>query len=148
MSKFEEFLQALIDAQNKEELLGGKNKPESGEEIVAAYVSVAKKLGFDLTDQDVVEGIKAMTQERLAKTEQAAAEMQELSEEDLDRVAGGGEGCAATQDTNCKSTFEDYENCWSNDGCDWMSNGYGVLYKCKRCLNGENSRYLCDDLWF
>ena len=69
MSKFNEFLEALKDAPNAEELLGGKGKPESDEEMVAAYVAAAEALGIGLTAQDVVDGVRAAEQERLAMTE-------------------------------------------------------------------------------
>ena len=88
-SKFEELLEALKGAPNAEELLGGKVKPESPEETVATYVSAAKGLGLELSAEDVIEGIKVKVQERLAKTDEAVIEAAELSEDQLDKVAGG-----------------------------------------------------------
>ena len=40
------------------------------------------------------------------------AGIRELPDEALDEVAGGKDNPA------CKSTYQDYENCWYDDGCD------------------------------
>lgn len=63
-SKFEELLEALKGAPNAEELLGGKVKPESPEETVATYVSAAKGLGLELSEDqlDKVAGGEILTQ--------------------------------------------------------------------------------------
>ena len=145
MSKFNEFMEALEKAPNAEELMGGKGKPESDEEMIAAYVAAAEALGFDLAEQDVVEGIRAAEQERLAMTEQAQAGLAELPDEELDKIAGGKQRdyCKSTQNMNCKDTFEDYENCWNNDACDFLYHYYPNDYKCKRNVNGDNQKWVC-----
>ena len=139
MDKFNEFLETLKDAPNAEELLGGKFKPQDEREVIAAYVSAAKALGFDISAQDVVDGVEALVQERLEKTDQLENEVEELSNDGLDAVAGGW-------NCNCESTYEDYENCWWSDGCDLANNHYGVLYKCKRAVNGEHRHRICDEM--
>ena len=144
MGKFNEFIEALKGNAAAQELLGGKSKPESDEEMVAGYVAAAKELGFDLTAQDVVDGIKAMAQERLAKTEQAEVEVQELSEGELDRIAGG------KLDDTCKYSFQDGENCWLTDACDDTLLWY-FGYICKRDFAGKHEKIdlgNCDGLMF
>ena len=136
-SKFEELLEALKCAPNAEELLGGKVKPESPEETVATYVAAAKGLGLELSAEDVIEGIKVKVQERLAKTYEAVSEAAELSEDQLDKVAGG------EILTQCEDTFEQRENCWITDGCDYNITGY-FGYLCKNDNAGASRRSLGD----
>ena len=125
-AKFDELIQALRDSDNAEDLLGGAQKPTTEDQVVAAYVEAAQKLGLALTAEDVAEGIEAMAQERLAKTEQAEAVVREFSMDELDAVAGGGSGY-----DECKDTFADYENCWLTDACDNTFLFYPG-YLCKR----------------
>ena len=124
MEDFRKFMDALENAENKEELLGGNTKPESEAEVIAAIVSAAKKLGFDFSEQDVEDAVKAITQERLARTEKAQDEIREVSADNLDKVAGG-------KNSDCESTYLDRENCWWDDGCDASFTTY-TTYLCKR----------------
>ena len=119
MEQVRRFLETLRDDPKAREILSnGKTKPDSNEEIVAAYVEVAKKLGYDLTAKQIVEGIREKFKEQAAITAQAENAVKELDPEELDKVAGG------KGNEDCMVSFNNYENCWWEDGCDRVTNSY------------------------
>ncbi len=122
MEILRKFMEALQTDPRAEELLKGKAKPESLEGAVKLYAEAAKELGFDLTEDDIMKGMKSLKEEQAAKTAQAKAAVKELGLEDLEKVAGGAE-------PGCKDTFEHRENCWLNDACDFFYNDY-IHYIC------------------
>ena len=72
MTEFGEFMQALRSSANARDLLG-TSQPASEEEAVGIYVAAAKELGFDLSAEEIVEGMRALAEERFARTERAEA---------------------------------------------------------------------------
>ncbi len=125
METLKKFLETLRTDPKAEELLKGREKPESLEAAAGIYAEAAKELGFELTEVDIREGFKALEEEQKAKTEQAKDAAQELNVNDLEKVAGG-----KGEEGWCRDTYVDRENCWFNDGCDTIINSY-IFYRCK-----------------
>lgn len=141
MEQARKFLETLRDDPGAREILtkGSKGKPDTNEEIIAAYAEAAEKLGFDLTAEQIAEGIREQVKEMTAVTARAENAVRELDPEELDKVAGG-------RDKDCADTFNNYENCWYNDACDRLTNSYWN-YKCKTSAVGSTYEN-CADLLF
>lgn len=127
------------------ELLQAKGEPETQEDMLAAYVGIAKEIGLDFTADELAAALGELDQERLAKTEADVAEVGEIADEELDRMVGGYDHpyCPTdyySEDRACKDTYQDLENCWHNDACDIVYHDYWD-YRCKRvhfCSGGYN----------
>ena len=121
MEQAKKFLKMLSDDPQARAILseGGRAKPDTNEEIIEAYVEAAKKLGFDLTTEEIVEGIREQMKEQAAITAKAEEAVRELDPQELDKVAGGKQSFET-----CADTYTDYENCWYQDGCDRVTNSY------------------------
>ncbi len=85
------------------ELFEGMEKPKSHDEALSAYVQVAEKLGYGITEEDIREAIEEEEARRKAKTDKVVSDMEALEDDDLDNVAGGNDGCSSTQDGWCMS---------------------------------------------
>ena len=59
-----------------------------------------------------------------AATEANVAKLEKLPDGELTQIAGG------KGDPDCKDTYKNRENCWSNDGCDVVYHDYDN-YICK-----------------
>ena len=107
------FLAQMKNDPRAKELLKALPAPKSEEEALAGYQSVAKQLGFDLSQNEIQAALKAMAQEQKEKTDKVAME-----DADLESVAGGG------QDERCSSTFDRGEWCWFSDSCSYVISYY------------------------
>lgn len=97
--------------------------------IIQYLLEAAGMLGFDVTEEQIRTTAEELNEEQRKATEEAASEVAALSLDDLDAAAGGaGYG-------SCSDTFEQRENCLSNDGCDKYINDYDNY----ECLH--NNRY-------
>ena len=100
------------DAQKIAQELG---IPKTDREAADGYLRVAKAMGIDMTETELLDGLHALMQEQHARSEQAAEKIS-LDEVSLDNVAGGL--------TECGSTYEPGEWCWFSDSCDAVINYY------------------------
>ncbi len=125
METLKKFFETLRTDPKAAELLKGKDKPESFDALIAVYAEVAEKLGFDLPEDVLREGIKALEKEQSEKTGQAKKAARELDESELAKASGG------RNDDDCYYSFLDKENCWFQDGCDLTIWTY-PHYVCKR----------------
>ena len=72
---------------------------ETVEDAVRAYAEVAGKFGYDLTAEDFEKAFPKSADELKARTDATIEEIGELTDEDLEKVAGGesagpvGSGC-------------------------------------------------------
>lgn len=108
------FLRGLRTNEKAKELLQGREKPKSKEDVIKAYVEVAAELGERISAEDLAAAMEALEAEIHQKTEAAASEMKELNDDDVEKVAGGAEWC--------ENDFEGW--CSSNDFCVIFENKY------------------------
>ena len=85
-----EILKEMKADLKAKELFEGMEKPKSPDEAIAAYAQVAEKLGYVITAEDIREAVKQEETIRKAKTDKVVADMEELKDDDLGDVAGGG----------------------------------------------------------
>ena len=125
------FQEALKDNPTAQEMVRNTPEPENMEGRCRLYAKIAEQLGFDLTEQDLAEYVEEMQRRRSERTEAEAEKIEQLPEDELDEVAGGGDH------PECKDTYKDKENCWSNDGCDLVYHKYDG-YQCHLNLYCKN----------
>ena len=113
MENAKKFFEEMIKTEEAKALFESAGTPETEEDRIAAYIEIAKKLGVELTAEEI--------QEYYASSRMSYA--QEIDDKELEQLVGGGENA------NCKSTYQHQENCWWNDGCDMYTNDYDG-YKC------------------
>ena len=119
MGEINEFLKAIQQNADVKELLKNQPKPGSDEEAAEVYASIAEKLGFSVTKEDMLNGLKGLEKIQQEKTGESNADLkQALDEADLEQVAGGGE------DPRCGDTFSPGEWCWFTDSCSFIIRGY------------------------
>ena len=127
MEELKKFLEEIRTNPRANEMINGMEKPESPEELAACYAKIAKELGYTLTEDDILEGVKTIAEDMIAMTEKHKAEMDKLDMDEMNKVAGGLP-CHNTFD-KCSDTFKDEENCWWNDGCNAARIHY-LTYHC------------------
>ena len=113
MENAKKFFEEVIKTDEAKAILADTKKPETEQELVAAYLEIAKKLNVELT----AEGI-------LAYCNAAAKPVSgELDDDELAQLTGGADNAA------CRDSFKHRENCFHNDACDLSWNYYSG-YKC------------------
>lgn len=122
MEKVEKFLEDL-KSQKGLELLQKRDRPSDAEAACRTYAEIAKEMGHDVSEDDLVAYAKAMDGMRRGKTGAAVEQVEALSDQELGEVAGGGDN------PECKDTYKQRENCWHDDGCDVAYNHY-KYYAC------------------
>ena len=130
--KVKKFLETMKSDPKAGELLKGYEAPADQAGEIRIYAGIASKLGYEITESDLETYLNNTADIMQKKTEEAAADILELPDDVLDRVAGGNKEHKSCQDT--------YENCWVNDGCD---NIYHV-YKDYVC-HGANWKDPCHE---
>ena len=99
MENAKKFFEELAKTEEAKALFAAIEKPDTEEELVAIYVDIAKKLGVELTAEEVKEYLAADN-----------ADGAELDDEELSQLTGGAKGCW--------SSYNQRQNCWSLDACD------------------------------
>ena len=117
-----EMIEKMLRDPKAGEWMKGRARPENTEDEIGIYVEIAEKLGLDLKADEFREYLQRAEQACRDRTEKAADMIQVLPDDELDQVAGG---------EACKSTYQDYENCWYDDGCDNIFQIYNE-YICHR----------------
>jgi hypothetical protein len=112
------FFEEVAKTEEAKQLFATIEKPETEKELIAAYVDIAKKLGIDLTAEEVNEYLVSDKIDGL-----------EIDDEELSQLVGGRDADAGND--MCNSSFKNEENCWTNDGCDVVYRDYGNHYVCK-----------------
>ena len=108
----QKFLDAVRNDPKAKELIKSMPVPKNDAEAAEGYVKIAKELGFDLTADEILAGLKGMEQAQKAESDKVS-----LDDVDLENVAGG-------KDERCGSTFEPGEWCWFSDSCDYVISYY------------------------
>ena len=113
MENAKKFFEEVAKTEEAKALFAAMEKPVTEEEVVAAYVDVANKLGVELTAEEVKEYIAA----------DKVGGGTELDDEELSQLVGGAKGSTA-----CWYTYKQRENCWLFDACDNKYCDYGGYY--------------------
>lgn len=108
MENAKKFFEELAKTEEAKALFLAIEAPETEEARIAAYIEIAKKLGIELTVEEINAYFESMDNSPLA----------EIDDEELAQLIGGGEN------SGCSSTYKHKENCWFNDGCDRSTNSY------------------------
>ena len=138
--KVMELLDAIRTDPKAKEMLKGTAKPKSDEEMIRLCAELAPSLGFDVTEDEIRAGVEAIKQERMKKT---AADIQALSDEDAEKIAGGredlfrtGEDAPDGHEMGCFATYHNWR--WSRDHDYWCTYDY-YCYQ-----HHHNLSYTCD----
>ena len=107
----QKFLDAVRNDPKAKELIKAMPVPKDDKEASEGYVKIAKELGFDLTADEILAGLKSMEQAQKAQSEKVS-----LDDADLENVAGGVLGCSTTHDPG--------EWCWFSDSCSYVITYY------------------------
>ena len=130
-NKAELFLDALRENAEVRAYMADYAIPE-GMDKENGLIAVAAHFGYEITKEELEAALEKQAGVLDAARQAAEAAVEELSVDDLDNVAGGGGVGVANQglkkpekeNDECKSTYQDAENCWYNDGCDNVNNMY------------------------
>ena len=114
MENAKKFFEEVIKTEEAKAIISSLAKPETEKERIETYLDIAKKLGVQLTTEDIFAYLDAAAA--------VAAGTGEVDDEELAQLTGGGDVCA--------DTFQQAENCWWNDGCDIILNDYDG-YQCR-----------------
>ena len=90
-----------------------QKNPETLEEAAAVWAKAAAGLGYDLSEEEISAYIREAAEQMKRRTQEKEAGIENLSQQELEEVAGG----KAPYEV-CHDTYRDRENCWLNDGCD------------------------------
>ena len=123
MENAKKFFEETIKTEEAKALFDATEKPANEDELAALYVEIAKKLGVELT----VDEINAYFE----TTNNVAGG--EIDDEELAQLVGG----ADKGNDNCKKSYKDKQNCWWNDACDNRWTKYSG-YLCKNHNQGAN----------
>ncbi|MBR5110626.1 MAG: hypothetical protein IK099_10560 [Clostridia bacterium] len=150
--KIMELLEELKKGPQAKEALEKIKAAKSGAEALATLVALAKEQGFEINEQEFAEAIRAAAEQRKAQTEEAVAQVERLSDNDVAQAAGGKSRSELGRKghAECKDSFLDRENCSHTDGCDRNYQDYNN-YICKNNYNGNSCGFLgasCDQMFF
>jgi len=131
MKDIAKILGGLRNNPEAQAMMKDRARPESPEEEVREYTETARKLGYDVTEEDLRNYLAETWTALRQRTEASAGRIRELPEEELGEAAGGGDH------KECYDTYKDRENCWWTDGCDMIHENYHG-YQCH--LHSECSK--------
>lgn len=120
MENAKKFFDEAIRTEEAKAIFDSFEKPANENEAVKIYAEVAAKLGVDLSADE----IKAYFAEKTPCAE--------VDDEELAQLSGGN------RFEKCQTSYIDRENCWWNDGCDYVFERY-TLYECKNINLGHES---------
>ena len=126
-----EFLDAMSDDREIREYLGKDEIPE-GIEMEAYLVEAAAKFGYSFTREELKEAVLGKQEAMKAAVNGAVEDLQKISVDELDEVAGGGLFRRSTltkkkQSKDCQYTYLVDEDCWALDSCDKALIDYQVF---------------------
>ena len=116
-----EIAEALEELRKQPEICE-KMKQETPEDVPAFWAKVLAEKGCNVSSEEIASYIQEAEEERRKKTQENAGKIEEVSDQELEKVAGGKDH------PECKDTFKDRENCWVNDACDAVYNEYDKYY--------------------
>ena len=124
MKNAKKFFEKDIKTEEAKALLASVEAPKTEEDRIAAFIDIAKKLGIELTAEEIKEYYASSR----------VSDAQEIDDKELEQLSGGAAN-------GCYASYVDRENCWVNDGCDYINNYYSS-YNCSWSVKG-----ICAMLW-
>ena len=125
-----EIAEALEEVRKQPEI-GEKVKQETPEDVSAFWAKVLVEKGYNVSPEEIASFIREAEEERRKKTQENTGKIEELSDQELGEVAGGGEVIGGKGHQDCQDTYRDRENCWYEDACDNVFQDYAD-YDCLR----------------
>ena len=114
----------VLEEVRKQPEIAERVKQESPQDISAFWAKILAEKGYNVSSEEIASFIREAEEERRKKTQENAGKIVELSDQELDKVAGGGDH------SDCSYTYKDKENCWCYDACD-IVDIYYTAYICK-----------------
>ena len=106
-----------------------QDSPGTLEEVAAVWTKAAAGLGHSVSEEEILVYIKGTEEEMRRKAQNTKDEIENLSEQELEDVAGG------KGHSQCQFSYKDKENCWVTDACDNVAVVYPG-YKCHKLFEG------------
>lgn len=114
MNEVRKFMEALEKDPRAKELSENLSVPDDEDKAIDAYIDLAKKLGFTISREDLLNWEQEQEKEYKAKSEKAEAGMMEsLDLDQMNMVVGGQIG----DYHRCVDTHKEGEWCWLKDSC-------------------------------
>ena len=114
------FLNEYVNNKEAIELLKEYPKANTLDESIHNLAEVARKLGVQITVEEMSEAANELKKERKAQTDASVGKMKELNETDLEDVNGGfyyiKDHSEKKVYDSCSGDFTDTD-CWINDAC-------------------------------
>ena len=121
IEKVKEFLKAVGTDPEAQKVLQQLDRSADVEGIIRYCAEAAKRLGFDLTEEEIREGFQAVETERRKKTADASGEIEDLSDDEIENAAGGvlwdGEDAPDGHEMGCFWTYHGYD--WQEENGIW-----------------------------
>ena len=122
VDRVKKFLKALQTNLPAQQMARSFDMPQNDEEAVEGYVRLARKMGLDISREEMTAGLHSLTQAVRENTASAEQKIVQIQEEDLDEVTGGTSG--AWYPSYCQELFEEDKWCWYADACSGPINNY------------------------
>ena len=117
------------------EELREQDSPGTLEEVAAVWTKAAVSLGHSVSEEEISAYIREAEEEMRRKAQDTKDEIETLSEQELEDVAGG------KGHSQCQVSYKDKENCWIADGCDNVAVVYPG-YKCHKLFEGTCKSFM------
>ena len=118
------FLQALQNDPRAKELIRDMKIPEDREKASECYVSLASKLGYTLTKEEIMSAARELSKAQREQTGRTLAKVS-LNDDELENVAGGVD---EPGHEGCDSSYHDHEWCWWSDSCNMIISFYQDVF--------------------
>lgn len=141
LEKAKQFFEKLKNDAEAIEFVNAQERPETEEGFFEMYAKAASAFGCEASAEEIKSVYEDICKAAADRTKAAEDAVQELSEEALDAVAGGGFWFFNDKEHDeCWDTYKHRENCKVVDACDKMIKGYDG-YWCAMA-----SRLYCDGI--
>ena len=130
MKKAKKFFEEVIKTKDGKRLINSYPQPKNPEEMIHFYSKIAAELGIDLSEEEITEYFDEKLKSCMASGE--------VDDDEISEISGGNDS------SSCQSSYKNRENCWSNDGCDYVTNNYDT-YSCYWSTKGACAVFFQDD---
>ena len=110
MGNAKKFFEELVKTDEAKVLLANTEAPKSDEDRIAAYIEIAKKLGVELTAEEIMEYYASS----------CVSDSHEIDDKELEQLVGGGENA------QCGYSYIKDENCLITDQCNKWWQEYAI----------------------